>query len=345
MEFIARNYNQLSAQVYRALLADGRSASSRNGDVLRLPGVTTLIVSRPWERVNTDPLRDANPFFHLMEAMCMLAPLNDAELIAHFAKNMLSYSDDGKTFNAFYGTRLLAHREVGNQLDTIIDILRKDPDSRQCVAQIWDPTDLSKSTKDKACNLMALFDIQSGRLHMTTFNRSNDAIWGILTGANVVHFSFFMEYVACALDLPMGLWTHVSNNLHVYTGNDKWPHLATREEPAPDHYETDDQVQKLFTGDHKAFRTALIGTLSGIKWAAQNHVTACYRRDLFGPQDFLEHTVVPMFNVWQLHRGGFPLEILVKDINQIVSPDWRAASLRWISTRPRHVIDTIHKAI
>ena len=64
-------------------------------------------------------------------------------------------------------------------------------------------------------------------LDMTVCNRSNDLVWGML-GANVVHFSFLQEYLACRLGVEVGRYTQFSNNLHVYTQNnsgfhpDKW---------------------------------------------------------------------------------------------------------------------------
>lgn len=55
-------------------------------------------------------------------------------------------------------------------------------------------------------------------LDMTVTNRSNDMIWGML-GANVVHFSFLQEYVACALGVEVGVYNQFTNNLHVYLSN------------------------------------------------------------------------------------------------------------------------------
>lgn len=341
MEFKARNYNQLAPVVYQALFQYGLPGPSRNGDVVRLPGVTTLIVERPWERVNFDPYRDANPFFHLLEAMSMLAPHNDAEFLAHFAKNMLSYSDDGKTFNAFYGTRIFQHGEYGDQLQAVIDTLTADPDSRQCVVQIWHPSDLRKVTKDKACNLLMIFSVnEKGELTMTTVNRSNDAIWGILTGANVVHFSFFQEYVALALGRVMGPWTHVTNNLHVYTANPKWPGIVHSSATAEDWYETKMtmSVTPLWLPTvpvnceplNTAFREAAFKAIVGMKWAIQNRVTYCEHSQHF---PFLRDTVQHVFNTWQLHKGKFPEEIILKEAALIQAPDWKLACTEWLQRR------------
>lgn len=330
MEYRAQNYNQLAPQVYQDLRLNGVRSTSRNGDTLRLPGVNVLTVYRPWERVNFSQVRDANPFFHLMEAMAMLVSFNSAPFLAHFAKNMLAFSDDGKTFNGFYGERI--RTTWGDQLAAVVKELREKPDSRQAVIQIWDPADLCKQTKDKACNTQLMFSLENGVLRMTSINRSNDAIWGTLTGANVVHFSFFHEYVACALDVAMGEWSHVSNNLHVYVDNPKWAALSI--DPfTHDLYGGPFQMGHvpLFTGPAESFdirlrllveqfdRCVREGTLCGD--------SACVRE-----YPFLLDTVVPVFNTWQLHKMGREQEAMAT-AQFIQAKDWQVACRLWLRRR------------
>lgn len=211
----ASHPDQGLSQAINHILAYGVPNESRNGPVLRFPTPVTTVWTDPLHRVSVSPIRDANPFLHLMEAMWMLAGRNDVETVAYYSKQMAEYSDDGKTLNAAYGYRWRKH--FGHdQLDEVVEILKKDPASRQAVVQIWDHQDLVSSTKDRACNTQVLFEIQSGRLNMTVFNRSNDSIWGCY-GANVVHFSFLQEYMANRIGVDVGVYYQVSNNLHLYT--------------------------------------------------------------------------------------------------------------------------------
>jgi len=211
----ACNPDQGLAQALQQVLLHGIPMDSRNGPVLRFPTPVTTVWTNPLQRVSFNPIRDANPFLHLMEAMWMLAGNNDIATVGFYAKQMLAYSDDGETQNAAYGYRWRKH--FGHdQLNEVVQILKKDPNSRQAVVQIWDHEDLTKSTKDKACNLIALFEILRDRVNMTVYNRSNDIVWGCY-GANVVHFSFLHEYVANRVGFPVGTYYQVSNNLHLYT--------------------------------------------------------------------------------------------------------------------------------
>ena len=211
--FEANGTNDLMRPVYRHLSQNGLACDSRNGPVIRCVGPVALVHKKPNQHINFCPIRNANPVFHLMEALAILAGYNNVAWLSQFNSNMKNFSDDGETFNAFYGTR------IGDQLANVIDVLAKDTYTRQAVVNIWNPEDLTKDTKDKACNLSIVFSVDpiSGtRLDMIVYNRSNDAIWGTVSGANEVQFPFIMMYVAESLGLNLGEYTHVTNNLHVY---------------------------------------------------------------------------------------------------------------------------------
>jgi len=55
----------------------GQAQDSRAGGTLEYPEPVCTVYERPFERVLFDPVRDANPFFHLMEALWMLAGRRD----------------------------------------------------------------------------------------------------------------------------------------------------------------------------------------------------------------------------------------------------------------------------
>lgn len=194
----------------------GVERDSRNGKVLVMPGTTVTEYARPAERVLTDPDRDANPFFHFMEALWMLEGRRDVEWPVFFNKGMAAFSDDGDVYNAAYGYRWRTHFG-GDQLLTIARALRANPDCRRQVLAIWDGRhDLGLETKDTPCNLTVTFQIgPDGRLDMVVFNRSNDLIWGAY-GANAVHFSMLHEFMAAWVGVEQGTYTQVSANTHVY---------------------------------------------------------------------------------------------------------------------------------
>lgn len=173
----------------------------------------------PQECVLLDPVRDCNPFFHLYEALWILAGHGDVERVAFYTENVKQFSDDGRTFNGAYGVRLRSHFGV-DQIEELIKLLKEDPDSRRGVLQLWEPADLVGRKLDHPCNTTIFCKLREAKLHMTVCNRSNDAVWGCY-GANAVQFSILQQYIAAALNVPTGKLRQVSDSLHVYT-DEKW---------------------------------------------------------------------------------------------------------------------------
>lgn len=215
-------------------------AESRVGQVLMLkePILLKFGGNDQVMRVLMNPFRDANPFFHLFEAIWMLSGSNNIKPLELFSSKIASFcSDDGVTANGAYGYRWRNYSS-GNpdeadvdQLDVLIEHLHKNPNSRRAVLQMWNVRDdLCKVdvTKDVCCNTAIYFSIGTAEdgnkcLNMSVTNRSNDLILGLL-GANYVHFTILQEYMARSLGVKVGTWFHFTNNLHVYLTNNSGFH-------------------------------------------------------------------------------------------------------------------------
>lgn len=212
---------------------EGTPENTRNGPVLVAPGPVATVYADPRRRVLFDPERDANPFFHLFEAMWILAGRSDVRTLAWFNSRMADYSDDGYVFHAPYGHRLRVRH--GDQIETVCEMLRANPFSRQAVLQLWDAgLDLNVASKDLPCNDMVMLRVvERGRhpsgkaLDITVCCRSNDAIWGAY-GANAVQFSFVQEYIASKIGVGVGKYVQMSHNFHVYTENPYWQTWASK---------------------------------------------------------------------------------------------------------------------
>lgn len=216
-----RNVHRALPTALELLKISGIRRDSRNGPTFQSFSPVTTLYLQPRERVLFWPERDANPFFHFVEALWMLGGKYDVATVAYFAKNMENYSDDGDSFWGSYGRRWRIHMPgVGKPLDQlprIAQALKTDPLDRRQVLQMWDAeSDLSRAGKDVPCNVTATFQVNcDGQLDMVVFNRSNDIIWGCY-GANAVHFSALQEYVAFRSGYPVGTYTQVSVNWHGY---------------------------------------------------------------------------------------------------------------------------------
>lgn len=308
---------------------------SRNGPVLTVREPVTLCYTKPMEKVNFCHVRDANPYFHFFESLWMLAGRQDVATVAHFVPRMADYSDDNVVFNAPYGYRIRQHWGQ-DQLKEVITHLQQEPQSRQAVVQIWDPRDLNKNTKDRACNMQLVFRIVEGSLNMTIFNRSNDAIWGGVSGANITNLPIFQEYVASYLNLPVGKVYVVSNNLHVYLENPKTQPLLdmyTGKHPplfSPDEYAAGEVWPDPLITDKEAFDSELSSFMNQLHFAICNaHRLA---EGSFNRNNIFPNVAVPMLASWTAHKQKDQISALnwAKEIEAL---DWRLACINWLERR------------
>ena len=210
------NVNVAYSELWHLLRIFGAEENSRNGRVMVMPGPFITTYQSPRERVLFDPDRDANPIFHLMEAIWMFAGRDDVEFLTPFNARYEQYADADGTAHGAYGKRWRATFGM-DQILSCLRVLRKDRNSRQAVITMWDPSlDLERPEfKDLPCNTTIYVDCRHQKLNMTVCCRSNDMVWGAY-GANVVHFSMLQEVLAHGMELEMGFYTQISNNAHVY---------------------------------------------------------------------------------------------------------------------------------
>lgn len=201
---------------------------SRNGPVRTIPQPVVLEIISPWERVLFNPIRDANPFFHAMEFVWMMAGSNDAEWISMFNKRMMEYADDGVLRGA-YGWRWSNPQD---QIKSVIELLKRDPNTRQAVLSMWDVLydGPQAQSSDRPCNTHIYFRRNGSSLNMTVCNRSNDFIWGMM-GSNAVHMTMLHELVSRAVGLKQGIYRVFTNNLHMYTDLPNYKALTTNRDP------------------------------------------------------------------------------------------------------------------
>lgn len=138
---------------------------------------------------------------------------NRCDTIGQHAKMWLRLSDDGKTNNSAYGY-ILQKKYGFNQIEQIIDLLRKDKTSRRAVLNISDPAINRIETHDMQCTIAIQFLIRNNRLEETVYMRSNDVFFGL--PYDYIYFVSIGEYIAEQLGLELGLYTHHATSMHMY---------------------------------------------------------------------------------------------------------------------------------
>ena len=327
-----RNVTEALYEGLRYLRVSGELQKSRGGDVMVAPGPVTTLYRAPEERVLVDPLRDANPFFHFMEALWMIAGRNDVAWISKFSGGIAQYSDNGETFHGAYGYRWRHHWSCDgiqkDQVAMIIQALKDNPDCRRQILQMWDvDVDLGKTGKDFPCNQSAHFQIRDGRLDMTVFNRSNDAVWGA-HGANAVHFSMLLEYMAAQIGVKVGRYWQVSDNYHVYMDlmekkdlwklADKaadWPSFAGQPNPYKGKIKPYPMVKDPVAWDRDLAMFMENGT-------------ECYGYS----EPFFRRVAVPMLRAWNTYKEG-DKEAASRELDSCSATDWKKACQEWLTRR------------
>lgn len=296
----------------------GMQEESRNGPVLVLPAPLLTEWLWPRRRVLFNPARRCNPFFHVMEALWMLAGRNDVAFVAKLVKRMADYSDNGLTFNGAYGWRWRRHFNR-DQIIGVVEELRSNPKSRRCVIAMWDAWEdhPAAQTKDLPCNTQLMFRVNQERLDMTVVNRSNDMIWG-LYGANAVHMSFLMEFIASAVGVPMGKMYTLSNNAHVYPLMVDLSKLMDGLDYKSPTFDGKEEIPLLPEG------TDYMDALGEIEKFCKYWPTANLKLP------FLTTVAQPMMAAWGVRND---LELSLKHANTIADQEWRIACTQWLKTR------------
>ncbi|MEM2200833.1 MAG: thymidylate synthase [Ignisphaera sp.] len=126
-------------------------------------------------------------------------------------------------FGYTYHERLFGYKLpngiVVNQVERIIDKLRKTPYTRRAQAITWQPwKDLE--TEHPPCLQRIWFRVVEGELVTHVHMRSNDALKAAYM--NMYAFTELQRYVAQQLDVPVGRYIHIVDSYHVYERDWKW---------------------------------------------------------------------------------------------------------------------------
>jgi len=198
---------------------DGVSVqASRNGPTREILHAA-ISVSDPRQRWVVSRNPPINIAFALAEIVWIMAGRNDSVFLNYFNRGLPKYCGNGPIYHGAYGHRLRKQLKV-DQLVRAYQVLKKNPESRQVVLQVWDGTvDLPKadgqpSSEDIPCNVVAMVKVRDDALEWTQIMRSNDVFRGL--PYNFVQFTTMQEIVAGWLGLSPGTYNQLSDSLHVY---------------------------------------------------------------------------------------------------------------------------------
>ena len=104
--------------------------------------------------------------------------------------------------------------ERNNQLDKIVGMLEKTPETRQACISIYDGKEFDDYTLIRHVLTLVQFTIVNNRLDMCVTMRSNDLWYGFCN--DQYQFSKLQEMVSKRLEIETGVYYHFAHNMHLY---------------------------------------------------------------------------------------------------------------------------------
>jgi thymidylate synthase len=169
----------------------------------------SFTLENPRDRIIASPVRNVNYGFAVGELCWYLRGATDLETMLYYNKRMAQFSDDGKTINSAYGSRMFRERWTAkppmpgsygsSQLTNVLDELKRDPDSRRAIMHINEPSDLLKAVESGSKDVPCTLSIQL----LFSFTCLQEVFLGMLQKEGV------------PVD-DLGAYHHHAGSLHIY---------------------------------------------------------------------------------------------------------------------------------
>lgn len=165
---------------------------------------------------NIVSIRNISPAYLFGEWIWYFTGRSSVKFISSFGSMWAKLTDDGVTSNSAYGY-IIKRKHGFDQIETIIALLKEDPESRRAVININAANAHVITTKDEPCTIALQFMIRDGKLNCTAMMRSNDIWFGF--PYDVAFFTELQKYIADRLQVKYGTYTHFVTSLHLYERN------------------------------------------------------------------------------------------------------------------------------
>lgn len=109
-----------------------------------------------------------------------------------------------------------ANGQEFDQMQWLLDEIRRNPDSRRLVISAWNVADLPKMAL-QPCHALFQFYVADGTLSCQLYQRSADIFLGV--PFNIASYALLTHMVAQACDLGVGDFVHTLGDAHLYSNH------------------------------------------------------------------------------------------------------------------------------
>jgi thymidylate synthase len=117
-----------------------------------------------------------------------------------------------------------------DQLQQVVESIRKNPDSRRHIVLAWNPGEIEKMALPP-CHILFQFYVAGGRLSCQLYQRSADIFLGV--PFNIASYSFLLLMMASVTGLKPGEFIHTLGDAHIYLNHLDQVKLQLSREPMP----------------------------------------------------------------------------------------------------------------
>ena len=144
------------------------------------------------------------------------------------------WADEGGELGPVYGKqwRSWAKPDGGtvDQIQWVINEIKRNPDSRRLVVSAWNPSDLDKMALPP-CHCLFQFYVADGKLSCQLYQRSADIFLGV--PFNIASYALLTAMMAQVTGLKPGDFVHTFGDAHLYSNHVEQATLQLTREPRP----------------------------------------------------------------------------------------------------------------
>ncbi|MBN8956118.1 MAG: thymidylate synthase [Rhizobiales bacterium] len=115
-----------------------------------------------------------------------------------------------------------------DQIANIVEMIRRNPDSRRLIVSAWNPADVDKMALPP-CHCLFQFYVAKGRLSCQLYQRSADIFLGV--PFNIASYALLTLMVAQVTNLTPGEFIHTFGDAHLYMNHMEQAHLQLTRPP------------------------------------------------------------------------------------------------------------------
>ena len=250
----------------RHILANGYSKDDRTGT-----GTTSVFgyqmrfdLNKGFPLVTTKKIHLKSVIYELL--WFLKGDTNIGYLNEHGVRIWNEWADPNGDLGPVYGAQWRNwNGEAIDQLKTVVDTLKHNPESRRIIVSAWNPSVLPDTRKSFAenvangkaalppCHALFQFYVADGKLSCQLYQRSADVFLGV--PFNIASYALLTMMLAQVCDLQLGDFVHTFGDVHIYNNHREQValQLSRTPRPLPTMY-LNPAVKDLFAFDYTDFR-------------------------------------------------------------------------------------------